>query len=345
MHEGSRFERSQTLRTTWLIALVVLLLVTSTSPAVAQAPPSGDAARLAIKGLDPVALLGGKEVAGDPAIQVRHGAFVYQFANAENRARFEAEPERFAFQLGGHCAVMPRAAANPDLFAVHEGRLYGFGSPGCRTSFLADPAAYKPGTIRNVAILLFNGVELLDFAGPGEVFAAARMGRDFNVFTVAPSQQPIESQGFVQVTPEFSFANSPKIDVLVVPGGGVGSLLDDPKAMAWIEKTGATAEVVLSVCNGALVLAYAGLLDGLEATTHHGSLETLREWAPKTVVHADRRFVDNGKVITAAGVSAGIDASLHLVERLSGQEVAVATARYMEYTWTAGAQVKAAAAR
>lgn len=103
--------------------------------------------------------------------------------------------------------------------------------------------------------------------------------------------------------------------------------------MAWLRKAAAQAEVVMSVCNGALVLADAGLLEGLEATTHHGSIETLKRMAPRTTVHADRRFVDNGKIVTAAGVSAGIDASLHVVSRLLGGEAAQRTARYMEYAW------------
>ena len=104
--------------------------------------------------------------------------------------------------------------------------------------------------------------------------------------------------------------------------------------MRWIQSTAANAEQVLSVCSGAMILAHAGLLDGLEATTHHGSIAALRSHAPKTVVHDDRRFVDNGKVVTAAGVSAGIDMSLHVVAKLLGRPAAAATARYMEYAWT-----------
>lgn len=186
---------------------------------------------------------------------------------------------------------------------------------------------------KKVAIVIFEGVELLDFAGPGEVFAAAGRGGAFDVFTVGPTAAAIESQRFVTVTPEVAMAQSPWPDVLVIPGGNVGSLLEDEAAKAWLRKAATQAELVLSVCNGALVLADAGLLDGLEATTHHGSIATLKQMAPRTKVHDDRRFVDNGKIITAAGVSAGIDAALHVVSRLLGVESAQRTAYYMEYAW------------
>lgn len=182
---------------------------------------------------------------------------------------------------------------------------------------------------QSVAIVLYPGVELLDFAGPGEVFSAA----GFRVFTVALSDQPLVSQGFVRIMPQFAMADSPQPDITVIPGGDVGALLNNPEAMAWLDKAAKDGQHVLSVCNGALVLAKLGLLDGLEATTHHGSFRSLRRMAPNTIVHEDRRFVDNGKIITSAGVSAGIDGSLHLVSRLLGEGAARRTARYMEYDW------------
>ena len=122
-------------------------------------------------------------------------------------------------------------------------------------------------------------------------------------------------------------------DILVIPGGSVSALIDDVAVRAWITRVAAESEHVLSVCNGALVLADLGLLDGLEATTHHGSLASLRERAGVTV-RDDVRFVDNGHILTSAGVSAGIDGALHLVEQLLGTRAAVATATYMEYEWT-----------
>jgi transcriptional regulator GlxA family with amidase domain len=101
----------------------------------------------------------------------------------------------------------------------------------------------------------------------------------------------------------------------------------------WMKARCQEAELVLSVCTGVLLLAKAGLLDGLEATTHHGAIDLLRQTAPKATVHADRRFVDNGRVVCWAGVAAGIDMSLHVVARLLGREVAKRTARQMEYPW------------
>jgi putative intracellular protease/amidase len=184
---------------------------------------------------------------------------------------------------------------------------------------------------RNVAIVLYPGVELLDFAGPGEVFSAAGNGA-FNVFTVGPTHEPIVSQGFVRITPEYGIADSPKPDILVIPGGHAASVYDDAKMMAWVKARAAGAELTMSVCNGALVLANAGLLDGLRATTHFGAIAKLRSFSRITVV-PEARFVDNGRIVTTQGVSAGIDGALHVVERLLGAEAAWSDARYMMYHW------------
>jgi transcriptional regulator GlxA family with amidase domain len=186
---------------------------------------------------------------------------------------------------------------------------------------------------RNVAIFVHEGVELLDFAGPGEIFAAAGRGGRFNVYTVAAAEGEIVSQGFLTIKPRYTIANCPKPDIVVLPGGATRIPLQNDKIIEWIKKSAEEAEVVLSVCTGAFLLAKAGLLDGKEATTHWGSIERLKREAPKTKVHADRRVVDNGKIVTCAGVSAGIDGSLHVVERLLGRQVAVDTARYAEYRW------------
>jgi len=186
---------------------------------------------------------------------------------------------------------------------------------------------------KNVAIFIHEGVELLDFAGPGEVFAAADSTRAFNVYTVAASAEPIVSQGFVTIKPQYTFANCPPPDIVILPGGRTDVPLNNPSVIKWIQQTAQRAEVMMSVCTGAFLLGKAGLLDGREATTHWKSLEALKESAPKTTVRENRRFVDNGQVVTAAGVSAGIDASLHVVDKLLGREVAEKTARYMEYKW------------
>jgi putative intracellular protease/amidase/YHS domain-containing protein len=292
--------------------------------------PAADKGALALTGLDPVHLTQGKKVKGSEKITlVRHG-LRYRFADEKSRAAFEKAPERYAAQFEGACALMPHAKGDPELFAVHKGRIYLFGTKECRAAFVGDPDKHlKPR--KNVAIFVHDGVELLDFAGPGEVFAAAGSGRAFRVFTVAADAEAITSQGFLKVTPNYTFANCPKPDVIVLPGGATGQALKDARLVKWVKKASAGAEVTLSVCTGAFILAEAGLLDGKEATTHWGSIEALKKRYPKTRVRSDRRFVDNGKVVTAAGVSAGIDASLHVVERLLGKEAAKATARYMEY--------------
>jgi transcriptional regulator GlxA family with amidase domain len=190
--------------------------------------------------------------------------------------------------------------------------------------------------VRNVAVFVHEGVELLDFAGPGEVFAAAHTkggAHAFNVYTVAASAEPIISQGFLSVRPQYTFENAPRPDIVVLPGGRTNIPLQNPKVVEWVKKTSRDAEVMMSVCTGAFLLARAGLLDGKEATTHWGSIERLKQEATKTTVLENRRFIDNGKVLTTAGVSAGIDGALHVVARLLGHEEARRTARYMEYLW------------
>jgi transcriptional regulator GlxA family with amidase domain len=196
----------------------------------------------------------------------------------------------------------------------------------------ANQADEPKNTRRNVAIVVHEGVELLDFAGPGEVFSAADGGRAFRVFTVNETDKPVKSQRFLTVTPEFTIANCPKPDIIVIPGGATGILRRSPEFMRWVKERASDAEIMFSVCTGAFVLSDAGLLDGLEATTHYASIERLKQNA-KIKVRDDRRVVDNGKIVTAAGVSAGIDGALYLVARLHGKEVAERTAKYMEYRW------------
>lgn len=209
------------------------------------------------------------------------------------------------------------------------------------TAALAGPIEKpaKPAT-RNVAIVLYDGVELLDFAGPGEVFQeAGRLGASggqsaFNVYTVAPSKVPVTSQGFLKVLPDYSIENAPPADVIVVPGGESRTLTNDARFMAWARKAFAGAEISMSVCTGAFVLGKAGLLEGRVATTWFGAIDGLRQAVPGATVQDGRRFVDQGRVVTTAGVSAGIDGALHVVARLLGRDVAEKTAQYMEYRWT-----------
>jgi transcriptional regulator GlxA family with amidase domain len=184
--------------------------------------------------------------------------------------------------------------------------------------------------IRDVAIIVFEGVELLDFTGPYEVFHGA--SGYFRVSTVARSTDMISSNAGLQFKPSASFDNCPAPDIIVIPGGHVRALTDDDKAMVFLRKSMPQAEVVMSVCNGAMVLAELEVLDGLTVTTHHGNFDNLRRRAPKATVVEDRKWVDNGKIIAAAGVSSGIDATLHLIERLHGAEMAQGVERYIEYS-------------
>ncbi len=189
---------------------------------------------------------------------------------------------------------------------------------------------------RNVAILLFDEVEVLDFAGPFEVFAVTNELHDhaaFNVVTCALKPGTIRARNGLKVVPEFTTDNCPAPHVLVIPGGaGTRPLLNQPALLEWIRLKTRSAELVMSVCTGALVLARAGLLDGLRVTTHYENLAELAALAPAATVDPAARFHDNGKILTSAGISAGLDCSLHVVARLLGPAAAAATARYMEYT-------------
>lgn len=188
---------------------------------------------------------------------------------------------------------------------------------------------------RTVAIVLFDEVEVLDFAGPFEVFSVCgrRSQLDpFDVYTVSERGQTIRARNGLVVTPLHSFASAPRPDILLVPGGfGTRREMKNPVMLEWVAATGTASEFLLSVCTGALVLACAGLLDGMAATTHHLAFNELRAVAPHSTVREGARIVDNGRVILSSGVSAGIDMSLHVVSRLLGEDLALETARYMEY--------------
>lgn len=188
---------------------------------------------------------------------------------------------------------------------------------------------------RNIAILIFEGVQIIDYSGPYEAFGQAGFaGRNaFDVFTVAETTQTITTAMGMSVNPKYAFDDCPPIHVLVVPGGSVTQHLDNARMIDWIRAQADQAEMVLSVCNGAFYLAKAGLLDGLEATTTALLIDNLQTAAPNTHVVSDRRFVDNGKIITAAGLSSGIDGALHVIGKLLGRAWAQQTALNMEYDW------------
>lgn len=195
---------------------------------------------------------------------------------------------------------------------------------------------------RRVCIVIFDEVEVLDFCGPFEVFSVTGGRQEltpFEVCTVAEENRAIKARGGLSVNPTYSFENCPQPDILLMPGGmGTRREMNNPAMLQWLRCRAEGAELILSVCSGALVLAKAGLLNGLSATTHHGALGELRAVDPDIAVDSEKRFIDNGRVIVSAGISAGIDMSLHVVARLLGYGSALETARYMEYEWCEGHQ-------
>lgn len=201
-----------------------------------------------------------------------------------------------------------------------------------RASLPSATAASRP---RNLAVFVFEGVQIIDYTAPWEVFGHAYVGDRpaFQIYSVAQKAGPITTAMGMSVNPKYTFGNAPKADVLLLPGGNVDAHMDDPEVKRWIQETAKNAEIVLSVCNGAFYLGRAGLLDGLEATTFAGLLDELQQAAPKARVVRDRRFVDNGKIITSAGLSSGIDGALHVIERLLGKGNAQVAATALEYDW------------
>lgn len=203
----------------------------------------------------------------------------------------------------------------------------------------------RPLEVWNTAILVFDGVEVLDFAGPFEVFSRTRTEpgfesrrsdatAPFRVYTVAPERREVVATGGLRVSAHFTFEDAPRTDLLVVPGGfGARALVEQPATIDWVRRVAADARLVTSVCTGAAVLARAGLLRGRRATTHHGSFDWLASLDPTLTVERGARWVDD-TVVTSAGVSAGIDMAFAVVEKRCGREVADETARYIEYRRT-----------
>lgn len=190
---------------------------------------------------------------------------------------------------------------------------------------------------RRVAILIFDDVEVLDFAGPFEVFGVSqyRPGAPaFDVSVVSLDGRPIRARNGLGVLAHAGPESALMADIFVVPGGyGTRRLLADPGARAVVTAASHAAQATLSVCTGSLMLAAYGLLGGMAATTHVDAMDELRKIDPSIDLRPDARLVDNGQLLTSAGVSAGIDASLHLVSRFAGRAVAVETARYIQYDW------------
>ncbi len=196
-----------------------------------------------------------------------------------------------------------------------------------------------------VAFLLDEGATMIDFAGPWEAFQDAGVAGvpGFDLFTVAPTKKSIHSSAGMEIVPKFSLADAPQPTVVVIPAQSSGRQAGpqtSPK-VEWLKKVAPGADVVMSVCTGAFLLARTGLLDGLSATTHHDFFDDFAKAFPKVTLMRGRRFVDNGKFVTAGGLTSGVDGALHVVARYYGVEAAKVSAAYMEHHgdgWLSGVQ-------
>jgi transcriptional regulator GlxA family with amidase domain len=188
---------------------------------------------------------------------------------------------------------------------------------------------------RNTAILIFNNVEVLDFTGPYEVFSTANTEygtKIFNVYTVAEKDEEIKSANGLKIIPDYTLTKSPSPDILIIPGGNGRKIeMNNPVLLNWIKEKFSSLEFLLSVCTGSFILGKTGLLDGAKAATHHYSYEEFKKTFPNIELVKNVKFVDNGKIITAAGVSSGINMSLHMISKLFGEELKHKTARHIEF--------------
>jgi transcriptional regulator GlxA family with amidase domain len=197
-------------------------------------------------------------------------------------------------------------------------------------------------TRRRVGILVFHEVEVLDFCGPFEVFATTRLDESrrreepspYEVVLVAEGRDVVVASGGLKVIPDRTPEDCPPLDVLLVPGGwGTRREIGNRRLLSWIAETGRRIETLASVCTGSMLLGMAGLLDGRRATTHWKALPWMRQSFPDVTVVEDQHIVEDGDVLTSAGISAGIDLALRIVARHHGEEIARATARHMEYPY------------
>jgi transcriptional regulator GlxA family with amidase domain len=196
--------------------------------------------------------------------------------------------------------------------------------------------------MKRVGIVIFDEVEVLDFCGPYEVFSVTRLHEEkrreesspFDVLLVAEHPGPVIATGKMKVIPHETFDSCPPLDILVVPGGwGTRKELSNPVMLNWLRARAVEVETLTSVCTGSMLLGFAGILNGLRATTHWRSLDWMRDSFPAVSVDYGKHFVEDGRVITSAGISAGIDMALRVVARYCGEEIARATAKHMEYPY------------
>jgi putative intracellular protease/amidase len=283
-------------------------------------------------------LTGGEFVPFDPAGSKKALALLEATSKtADLRARVEGTKERGMLVVDkiALLGAAPAASAPAPTDARASATAAAPVSASTSAPASAVTAAPIPAGPRTVVILLFDGVQTIDFTGPYEVLAdaVAGGGSAFRVVTVAEQPGVVRTVNGLTVTPDFTFATAPRADVVVIPGGSVLPILDHPAVVEWVRRTVADASMVLSVCNGSFFLARAGLLDGLEVTTTAGNLAALKALAPKAIVTGHKRVTDNGKIITTGGLAAGIDGALHVVQRLTSEPLARGLALVLEYNW------------
>ncbi|MCT7645302.1 DJ-1/PfpI family protein [Aliarcobacter butzleri] len=193
-----------------------------------------------------------------------------------------------------------------------------------------------------VGIFVFDDIEVLDFCGPFEVLSVTRLDESkrleslspFDVKLVAMTKDVIFTKGNMKIIPDFDFKTCPKLDILIVPGGmGTRKLMYDERVLDFISQKAKEVELLTSVCTGSLILASAKLLDGVNATTHWKSLQRMEDEFKNVKVYKDKHFVEDGNIISSAGISAGIDMALYIVKRYFGENVSRATAKHMEYPY------------
>jgi transcriptional regulator GlxA family with amidase domain len=194
----------------------------------------------------------------------------------------------------------------------------------------------------NVGIYIYNEAEVLDFTGPYEVFTTAarvyerqepKSQKLFEVFLIAENEGLVTARADFNVQPHYTIQNHPKVDVLIIPGGVHICEMEKPHVIAWLANLSPSTRLTASVCTGAFLLARANLLEGQSCTTHWEDIPDLRIMFPDLDVKEDIPWVDNGRIVTSAGISAGIEMALHLVTRLAGKGLALKTAHQMQYTW------------
>jgi putative intracellular protease/amidase len=203
--------------------------------------------------------------------------------------------------------------------------------PHCNMALIKQTENPREKKAGQVAILLFEGVQIIDFTGPFEVLGQA----GYQVITVSANPSVKTNMG-MKVNSDYTFTNCPEAGIFIIPGGNISGTRQSAETIKWIKQYSEKSDVVMSVCNGALILAETGLLDGLTATTYHNAITELEKGFPKTKVISDKRFVDNGKFITTAGLSSGIDGALHIIEKLKGKSKAQTVALNLEYDWKPG---------